>query len=246
MLARAGKNATRPEGLATEYGPGEKGYRLSDVQAQAILDLRLHRLTGLEQDKLLEEYKALLDAIAELLEILSDPERLMTVIRDELIAIRDRYGDARRTEIVVDHHDLSMEDLISDEPVVVTLSHQGYAKSCPVTAYNAQRRGGRGRSAAKVKGEDFIDKLFVANSHDTLLCFSSRGKAYWLKVYQVPRASRGARGKPIVNLLPLQEGERINAVLPVRDFDGDRFVFMATGSVRFPLLALIDNFLGDP
>ncbi len=234
MLERAGELNLRPEGMDTEYGPvtvdGETHYRLSEVQAQAILDLRLHRLTGLEQEKIVKEYKAILEAIKELSLILSDPDRLLEVIREELIAVRDTYSDERRTEIVQDHSDLTHEDLIPEEDVVVTLSHGGYAKAQPVDTYQAQRRGGRGRAAAQVKGEDFIDKFFVANTHDTLLCFSSRGRAYWLKVYRVPQAGRGARGKPLVNLLPLEEGERINAVLPVKSYDEDKFVFFATSS----------------
>ena len=232
MLKRAGKIDTRPDGLEDIYGSVKDGYCLSPTQAQAILELRLHRLTGLEQEKIINEYKEILGKIKEFTDILADPDRLIAVIRSELAEIRENYADSRRTEIGEDHSDLTLEDLIPEEDLVVTLSHGGYAKAQGLETYQAQRRGGRGRSAAKVKGEDFIDKLFVANSHDTLLCFSSRGKAYWLKVYQVPRASRGARGKPIVNLLPLQEGEHINAVLPVRDFGGDRFVFMATGSGR--------------
>ena len=232
MLKRAGKINTRPDDLEDIYGPVKDGYRLSPTQAQAILELRLHRLTGLEREKIINEYKEILEKIKEFTDILADPDRLIAVIRSELAEIRENYADGRRTEIGEDHSDLTLEDLIPEEDLVVTLSHGGYAKAQGLETYQAQRRGGRGRSAAKVKGEDFIDKLFVANSHDTLLCFSSRGKAYWLKVYQVPRASRGARGKPIVNLLPLQEGERINAVLPVRDYGGDRFVFMATGSGR--------------
>ncbi len=232
MLKRAGKIDTRPDGLEDIYGPVKDGYRLSPTQAQAILELRLHRLTGLERDKITNEYKEILEKIKAFTDILADPDRLIEVIRSELAEIRENYADGRRTEIGEDHSDLTLEDLIPEEDLVVTLSYGGYAKAQGLETYQAQRRGGRGRSAAKVKGEDFIDKLFVANSHDTLLCFSSRGKAYWLKVYQVPRASRGARGRPIVNLLPLQEGERINAVLPVRDYDGDRFVFMATGSGR--------------
>ena len=218
-------------------------YRLSETQAQAILDLRLHRLTGLEQEKILNEYKEVLQSIKELSDILADPDKLLGVIRQELAEIRDNYGDARRTEIVQDHSDLQIEDLISDEEVVVTLSHGGYAKAQPVDDYQAQRRGGRGRSAAKVKDEDFIDKLFVASTHDTILCFSSRGKMYWLKVYQVPQASRGSRGKPIVNLLPLEDGERINAVLPIREFDKDSYIFMATsgGTVKKTPLSLFSR-----
>lgn len=234
MLKRAGSDASRPENLGDEFGLSDDGYRLSDTQAQAILDLKLQRLTGLEQDKIIKEYGELLETIADLMDILARPERLMQVIRDELIDIRERYGDDRRTEIIEDQHELSMEDLISEEDVVVTLSHAGYAKSQPLDVYRAQRRGGRGKSATNMKDEDFIDKLFIANTHDTVLCFSSRGKVYWLKVYQFPQASRTARGKPIVNLLPLDEGERINAVLPIREFTDNQFVFMATadGTVK--------------
>ena len=234
MLERAGATDTRPDGLEGDYGNVDGGYRLSQVQAQAILDLRLHRLTGLEQEKILNEYKEILDKINSLSKILSDPDALLDVIRGELIEIRESYGDERRTEINEDHTDLLDEDLIPEEEVVVTLSHGGYAKAQPVDAYQAQRRGGRGRSATKVKDEDFVDKLFIANTHDTLLCFSSRGKLYWLKVYQVPQAGRGARGRPIVNLLPLEEGERINAVLPIREYAEDSYVFMATsgGTVK--------------
>jgi DNA gyrase subunit A len=234
MLERAGRTDTRPDGLAAEFGLHDGRYHLSPVQAQAILDLRLHRLTGLEQGKILNEYKEILDKIKQFSEILADPDKLLQVIRDELGDIRSRYGDARRTEIVKDHTDLQDEDLIPEEDVVVTLSHGGYAKAQPIGTYQAQRRGGRGRSATRVKDEDFIEKLFVANTHDTILCFSSRGKVYWLKVYQVPMASRGSRGKPIVNLLPLEAGERIYTILPVREFDPDSFVFMATsgGTVK--------------
>ncbi|MBW2475642.1 MAG: DNA gyrase subunit A [Deltaproteobacteria bacterium] len=234
MLERAGKTDTRPDELAPEYGLRDGRYHLSPVQAQAILDLRLHRLTGLEQDKIIKEYKEILEKIKHFSNILADPDKLLQVIRDELDDIRDRYGDERRTEIVQDHSDLQVEDLIPEEDVVVTLSHGGYAKAQPIGTYQAQRRGGRGRSATRVKDEDFVDRLFVANTHDTILCFSSRGKVYWLKVYQVPQASRGSRGKPIVNLLPLEAGERIYTILPVREFDADSFVFMATsgGTVK--------------
>jgi len=235
MLERAGETDTRPDELEEGYGLVEGEYRLSPVQAQAILDLRLHRLTGLEQEKILNEYKEILNRINEYLVILSDPDELLRVIRDELVELRDAYADERRTEIVEAYSDLLEEDLIPEEEVVVTLSHGGYAKAQPIDAYEAQRRGGRGRSATRVKDEDFVDKLFVANTHDTLLCFSSFGKLYWLKVYQVPQASRGSRGKPMVNLLPLAAGERINAVLPIRDFEtDDYFVFMATsgGTVK--------------
>jgi len=228
MLERAGETDTRPDGLGADFGLIKGSYHLSPVQAQAILDLRLHRLTGLEQEKILNEYKEILDKIKGFSDILGDPDKLLQVIRDELGEVRDRYGDERRTEIVQDHSDLQIEDLIPQEEVVVTLSHGGYAKAQPIGAYQAQRRGGRGRSATKVKDEDFVDKLFVANTHDTMLCFSSLGKMYWLKVYRVPQASRGSRGKPIVNLLPLDAGERINTVLPIKAFDQDSFVFMAT------------------
>ncbi|QKT04777.1 DNA gyrase subunit A [Ectothiorhodospiraceae bacterium 2226] len=230
MLERAGSEASRPEGLEADLGLHDDGYRLSETQAQAILDLRLHRLTGLEQEKILDEYKEVLKTIQELLEILGSQVRLMEVIRDELIAIRDQYGDTRRTEIVETHEDLTLEDLITPEEVVVTLSHEGYAKAQPLALYRAQRRGGRGRAATAVKEEDFVDQLFIANTHDTILCFSSRGKVYWKKVYELPQAGRTARGRPIVNLLPLEEGERINAVLAIKEYAEDQFVFMVTQS----------------
>ncbi len=229
MLNRADATA-RPEELAIEYGLGDEGYRLSPTQAQAILDLRLHRLTGLEQDKIIKEYKEILDVIAELLEILTNPDRLMEVIREELTVIRDQYGDERRTEILASSLDLSLEDLITEEDVVVTLSHGGYVKAQSLDTYQAQKRGGRGKSATNMKDEDFIDKLVVTNTHDTILCFSSRGKVYWKKVYELPQASRTSRGKPIINLLPLEEGERINAVLSVREYDADKYILMATSS----------------
>ena len=234
MLKRAGDVSTRIEDAGNDYGLSEQGYRLSETQAQAILDMRLHRLTSLEQDKIIEEFRELLEHIRDLSEVLAKPERLIAVIRQGLTEVRDKYADKRRTEIISDHTDLTIEDLIEPEDVVVTLSHSGYAKSQPVSAYQAQRRGGRGKAATSVKDEDFIDKLFVANTHDTLLCFSSQGKVYWLKVYELPQAGRIARGKPMVNLLPLQEGERINAVLPIREYDEHRYVFMATalGTVK--------------
>jgi len=234
MLEKAGETDTRPDALGEGYGLTDAGYRLSAVQAQAILDLRLHRLTGLEQEKIFKEYAELLDKINQLSAILESPDELLRVIREELIEIRESYGDERRTEINQDHTDLMAEDLIPQEEVVVTLSHGGYAKAQPIDAYQAQRRGGRGRSAAKVKDEDFIDHLFVANTHDTILCFSSRGKLYWLKVYQVPQAGHGARGRPIVNLLPLDDGERINAILPIKEFDDSSYVLMVTsgGTVK--------------
>ena len=230
MLQRADKIDTRPDGLDVITGLIDGKYHLSLIQAQAILDLRLHRLTGLEQDKIVKEYKDILERIKEFSGILADPDQLLEVIKTELLRIRETYGDERRTEIIQDYSDLSVEDLIPEEEVVVTLSHGGYAKAQPIEAYQAQKRGGRGRSATKVKDEDFIDKLFVANTHDTILCFSSNGKMYWLKVYQVPQASRGSRGKPIVNLLPLEDGERINAVLPIREYLEGHFVFMATSA----------------
>ncbi len=228
MLDGVDLKDTRPEWLADSFGLTPDGYRLSETQAQAILDLRLHRLTGLEQEKILSEFNAILKIIEELLLILSSHERLMVVIRGELISSRDEFGDARRTEIMTSQQDLTLEDLISEEDVVVTLSHGGYAKSQPLTSYQAQKRGGRGKSATSVKDEDFIEQLFVANTHDTILCFSSHGKVYWKKVYELPLASRNARGKPIVNLLPLSENERITAVLPVRNYDEGLFVLMAT------------------
>ncbi|MCG5515987.1 MULTISPECIES: DNA gyrase subunit A [unclassified Ectothiorhodospira] len=240
MLDRAGAWASRPEELASEFGLQEGGYRLSEAQAQAILDLRLHRLTGLEQDKIVNEYRELLGRIEELLEILSSPGRLMEVIREELVAMRDQYGDTRRTEILSNHVDLTLEDLITEEDVVVTLSHAGYAKYQPLTAYRAQKRGGRGKTATTFRDEDFIDRLVVANTHDTILCFSSRGKAYWLKVYELPMGSRAARGRPMVNLLPLEEGERINAILPVREYREDMYVFMATSSGIVKKTPLVD------
>ncbi len=239
MLARAEGEVSRPEGLDVIYGLTKAGYRLSDAQAQAILDMRLHRLTGLEQEKIRSEYKEILARIEDLLDILKSHERLMRVIRDELTALREQYGDKRRTEILEARVDLSMEDLIAQEDVVVTLSHTGYVKAQPVSDYRAQRRGGRGKSATAMKEEDFVDKLFIANTHDTILCFSNRGKVYWLKVYEIPQAGRGARGKPIVHLLSLDEGEQINAILPVRAFEDGRHVFMATsdGTVKKTALA---------
>jgi len=234
MLAAGDADLTRPEGLDKIYGLTAKGYRLTEVQAQAILDLRLHRLTGLEQEKLRSEYGDILKTIADLLDILGNPGRLMKVIRDELIAIRDQYGDKRRTEIVQSRVSLSMEDLIADEDVVVTMSHAGYIKSQPLTAYRAQRRGGRGKTATSMKEEDFVDKLLIASTHATILCFTSLGKVYWKKVYEIPQAGRGARGKPIVNLLSLDEGEHVSTILPVKDFEQGGYVFMATsdGTVK--------------
>jgi DNA gyrase subunit A len=230
LLARAGGVSTRPESIGAEAGLLGGGYRFSEEQAQAVLDMRLHRLTGLEQGKIVEEFQTLLQQIVDLSDILARPERLIEVVRHELVEIRDSYGDARRTEISRDHLNLSTEDLIEPQDVAVTLSHAGYAKAQPVSDYQAQRRGGRGKSATAVKDEDFIEKFFVAHTHDTLLCFSNRGKVYWLRVFELPQAGRGSRGKPIVNLLPLEEGEKINAVLPVKQFDEQHHVFMATSS----------------
>ncbi|MEE3650817.1 MULTISPECIES: DNA topoisomerase (ATP-hydrolyzing) subunit A [unclassified Brenneria] len=240
MLERAGDDAARPDWLEPEFGIREGRYYLTEQQAQAILDLRLQKLTGLEHEKLLDEYKELLAQIAELLHILASPERLMEVIREELEAIRDQYSDKRRTEITVNTADINIEDLINQEDVVVTLSHQGYVKYQPLSDYEAQRRGGRGKSAARIKEEDFIDRLLVANTHDTILCFSSRGRLYWMKVYQLPEASRGARGRPIVNLLPLEPDERITAILPVREYEEGRHVFMATASGTVKKTALTE------
>lgn len=230
MLERAGDDAARPEWLEEQFGVHDGKYYLTEQQAQAILDLRLQKLTGLEHEKLLEEYRDLLKQIEALLYILRSPERLMEVIREELEAIREIYNDARRTEITENSADINIEDLISEEDVVVTLSHQGYVKYQPLSDYEAQRRGGKGKSAARIKEEDFIERLLVANTHDTILCFSSRGRLYWMKVYQLPEASRGARGRPIVNLLPLEQDERITAILPVREYEEGYYVFMATAS----------------
>ena len=234
LLERAGAISTRPVGLGAESGLNTGGYRLSEQQAQAILDMRLHRLTGLEREKIIEEYKGLLESIRDLSDILARPERLTEVVRGELIEMRETFGDARRTEINRDHLNLTTEDLIEPQDVVVTLSHAGYAKAQPLTEYQTQRRGGRGKTATAVKDEDFVEKLFVAHTHDTVLCFSNRGKVYWLKVYELPQAGRGARGKPMVNLLPLGEGEKINALLPVKQYDEQHFIFMATraGTVK--------------
>ncbi|NQY87694.1 MAG: DNA topoisomerase (ATP-hydrolyzing) subunit A [Colwellia sp.] len=230
MLSAAGNDAARPEWLEEEFGILDNQYYLTPVQAQAILDLRLHKLTGLEHEKILAEYKGLLDVIAELMHILAEPARLMEIICEELVAIRDEFGDERRTEITNASHDLSLEDLISEEDVVVTLSHEGYVKYQILSDYQAQKRGGKGKAATKMKEEDFIERLLIANTHDTILCFSNRGKLYWLKVYQLPLASRTARGRPIVNILPLENDERITAILPVREYEDDKYIIMATAS----------------
>jgi DNA gyrase subunit A len=230
MLQRAGAESSRPEGIPAECGLVGETYRLTERQAQAILDLRLHKLTGLEQDKIINEYREILEKIEDLLDILDSDERLKSEIRLELVAIKEQFSDPRRTEILIDHSDLTVEDLITEEDVVVTISHLGYAKAQPLESYSAQRRGGRGKAATKVKDEDFVEQMFSASTHDTLLCFSTRGKVYWQKVYQLPIGSRTARGRPMVNLLPLEEGERITAILPVRDYPEDQFIFFATAS----------------
>ncbi|MEM0911075.1 MAG: DNA topoisomerase (ATP-hydrolyzing) subunit A, partial [Pseudomonadota bacterium] len=234
MLERAGTDAARPDWLSDEFGIIENSYHLTETQAQAILDLRLNKLTGLEHEKILDEYKQLIEVIAELLEILSSSARLMEVITEELVAIRDEFGDERRTEITAASHDIDIEDLIEREEVVVTLSREGYVKYQKLSDYEAQRRGGKGKSATKMKEEDFIERLLVANTHDHILCFSTRGRLYWLKVYQLPLASRNARGRPIVNILPLEEGERITAILPIQEFEAGKHVLMATrkGTVK--------------
>ena len=234
MLERAGNDAARPDWLADEFGIREGKYYLTEEQAQAILDLRLNKLTGLEHDKILEEYRSLIDIIAELLTILGSSVRLMEIITEELEKIRDEFGDERRTEITAATHDIDIEDLIEREDVVVTLSHEGYVKYQKLSDYEAQRRGGKGKSATKMKDEDFIERLLVANTHDHILCFSTRGRLYWLKVYQLPLASRNARGRPIVNILPLEANERITAILPIKEFEAGKYVFMATanGSVK--------------
>jgi DNA gyrase subunit A len=230
LLERAGSDACRPEGLPPEFGFRDGLYYLSEEQAQAILDLRLQRLTALEQDKLIEDYRGILEEIADFQDILGSDARLTKVIKEELTEIRERYGDDRLTEIVSSQLDLSVEDLITEEDVVVTISHQGYAKTQPVAVYQAQRRGGRGKAATAVKDEDFVEHLLIAHSHDTLLCFSDFGKVYWLKVYEIPQGSRGSKGRPLINMMPLSANERITAVLPIKDFAADAFVFMATAN----------------
>ena len=234
MLERAGEDACRPEDLEEQYGLRNGSYYLSPAQAQAILELRLHRLTGLEHDKLIAEYRELIEKIAELLEILGSYERLMGVIREELTKLVEEYADERRTEITASMADLSVADLIAEEEMVVTISHGGYAKTQPVEAYQAQRRGGKGKSATAMKDEDFIEHLLVANSHDTILCFTNFGKVYWLRVFEIPQASRASRGRPMINILPLAQDERISTILPVKEFDDQRCVFMATaqGTVK--------------
>ena len=234
MLVRAASDASRPEGLAPEFGLSAQGYRLSEAQSQRILEMQLQRLTGLEQDKIVGEYKEVMLKILDLLDILARPERITAIIVGELTAIRDQFGDERRSEIILHTQELGIEDFITPQDMVVTLSHGGYIKAQPLADYRAQRRGGRGKQAAAIKDEDFVDHLFMANTHDYILCFSNRGRCYWLKVYEAPQGSRASRGKPIVNLFPLEEGERINAVLPVKEFSDDQYVFMATvmGTVK--------------
>ncbi len=239
-LLRDAGSASRLEGLAPGFGVVDGGYRLTETQAQAILDLRLHRLTGLEQERIREEYRGVLARIEELAEILGSDTRLMEVIRGELMALKAQYGDERRTEILAGHLDLSREDLIAQEAVVVTLSHAGYVKAQPLADYRAQRRGGKGRSCARMREEDFVDRLVVANTHDTILCFSNKGKAYWLKVYELPLAGHGAQGRPIVNLLPLAEGEKLTAILPLPSFEEGKAVFMATSDGTVKKTALSD------
>ncbi|MDP1934401.1 MAG: DNA gyrase subunit A [Nitrosomonas sp.] len=236
MLSRAMADASalRPDGLGEEFGLKAQGYRLSDAQAQAILELRLQRLTGLEQEKIVEEYKEVIEKIIDYLNTLANPERITSIITEELDAIKEQFGDKRRSEIIIHTHDMSMEDLITPADVVVTLSHSGYIKSQLLDEYRAQKRGGRGKLATSTKEDDFIDKLFIANTHDYILCFSSLGRVYWIKVYEVPQGGRLSRGKPIINLVQLEEGEKINAILPVKAFDETRFIFMATsfGTVK--------------
>jgi DNA gyrase subunit A len=230
MLSRAAADASRPEGIGPEYGLTPEGYRLTDAQAQAILDLRLQRLTGLEQEKIVGEYHDIMDKIADLMDILAKPARITAIIADELVAIREQYGDARRSEIEANAADFETEDFITPQDMVVTISHSGYLKSQPLADYRAQRRGGRGKQATAMKEDDFIDHLFVANTHDYMLSFSNRGRCYWLKVYEAPQGSRNSRGRPIVNLFPLEEGEKITAVLPVKAFAEDHYIFMATAN----------------
>jgi DNA gyrase subunit A len=243
MLMRAAMEASRPEGLSVDFGLKPEGYKLSDVQAQEILQMRLQRLTGLEQDKVVTEYKDIMDVIADLLDILATASRVTTMITDELLEIKKQFGDKRRSEIIENAQDLSLEDFITPQDMVVTLSHTGYIKSQPLDEYRAQKRGGRGKQAAGTKEDDFIDKMFVANTHDYILCFSSEGRVYWLKVFEVPQGSRIGRGKPIVNLFPLEEGEKINAILAVKEFDENHFIFMATalGTVKKTALTEFAN-----
>jgi DNA gyrase subunit A len=240
MLERAGSDACRPDELEARYGLHDGKYHLSPAQAQAILELRLHRLTGLEHEKLLNEYQEKLIEIADFLDILGDPERLKLVIREELQEIATEYGDERRTEITASQHDLTVEDLITEEDRVVTISHGGYAKTQPLADYQAQRRGGMGKSATAVKDEDFVEHLLIASTHATILCFSNMGKVYWLKVFHIPLAGRNSRGRPMVNLLPLEEGERVTSILPVEEYTEGHFIFMATANGTVKKTALTD------
>ncbi len=243
MLSRV-SDASRPDGLMPEFGltgsGKDRGYHLSDAQAQAILELRLQRLTGLEQDKIVGEYREVMDKITDLLDILAKPARVTQIIHDELVAVKAQFGDKRRSEIITHTQDMSMEDLIAPEDVVVTLSHGGYMKAQKLEEYRAQKRGGRGKQATATKEDDFIDNLFIANTHNFILCFSNLGRVHWLKVYEVPQGSRISRGKPIVNLLQLENGEKINAILPVAEFVEDKFVFFATSNGTVKKTSLID------
>jgi DNA gyrase subunit A len=245
LLARAGDAASyRPIGLGAQFGLQADGlYRLSDTQAEQILQMRLQRLTGLEQDKIVNEYREVMDRITDLLDILARPERITSIINDELVQLKKDFGDARKSEIVRSAEDLATEDLIAPQDMVVTLSHTGYIKSQPLADYRAQKRGGRGKQATATKEDDWIDQLFIANTHDTILCFSNRGRLYWLKVWEVPQGTRTSRGKPIVNMFPLAEGEKINVVLPIKQYDELHFVFMATamGTVKKTALADFSN-----
>ena len=243
MLKKTSDDLSRPEGLSKDYGLNLKGYKLSDNQAQEILQLRLQRLTGLEQEKIVNEYREIMDTILDLMDILSNAERVSAIIKTELDEIKTQYGDKRRSEIVANAQDLSIEDLITPQDMVVTLSNTGYIKAQVLDEYRAQKRGGRGKQAMTTKDDDFIEQMFVANSHDNILCFSSRGQVYWLKVYEVPQGTRISKGKPIVNLFPLMPGEKINAILAVKDFVDDEFIFMATakGTVKKTPLSDFSN-----
>ena len=240
MLTRAMADQYRPEGLPKEFGLQNNGYRLSEAQAQAILELRLQRLTGLEQDKIVAEYKEVMEKISDLLDILNKPERVSSIIAAELNEVKQQFGDKRRSEIVVNGQEMSMEDLIAAEEVIVTMSHTGYIKYQPIADYRAQKRGGRGKQATSMKEDDFIDTLFIANTHDYVLCFSNKGRVYWVKVYEIPQGSRASRGKPIVNLLQMQPNEKISAVLPVKNFAEDKYVFFSTSDGVVKKTALSD------